>query len=125
MVTQLYCISVVWLTTTFESIGGTYGRTKRTNSLGDGFGCGFGVSAAALAGHRPVWAESPSLLKDAYKSDFLMGVALGGSSSRRLHGGRVGAIKSQFNAVTPENCMKPGSIHPAKIGGILPKPMRW
>jgi endo-1,4-beta-xylanase len=68
------------------------------------------VFVAALAGHRSVRAESPSL-KDAYKNDFLIGVALGGSLPDDYTAAELALIKSQFNAVTPENCMKPGSIH--------------
>ncbi len=56
-------------------------------------------------------ADSPSL-KDAYKNDFLIGVALGGSVPDDYTAAELAVIKSHFNAITPENCMKPGMIHP-------------
>ncbi len=56
-------------------------------------------------------AETPSL-KDVYKNDFLIGVALGGTLPTDCNPQELAVIKSQFNAVTPENCMKPESVHP-------------
>ena len=51
-------------------------------------------------------------LKDAYKDDFLIGVALGGLLPNDYSQPELAVIKSQFNAITPENCMKPEEIHP-------------
>lgn len=51
-------------------------------------------------------------LKDAYAGDFLIGTAgdiPGGYSDAELAN-----IKANYNIVTPENCMKPGPIHPAE-----------
>src|SRR5215471_15246045 len=59
---------------------------------------------------RPSWAKSPSL-KDAYKDDFLIGVALGGNLPDDYTVDELKVIKAQFNAVTPENCMKPEWSH--------------
>jgi endo-1,4-beta-xylanase len=56
-------------------------------------------------------AQTPSL-KDTYKNDFLIGVALGGMLPEDYSPAELAVIKSQFNAVTPENCMKPESVHP-------------
>jgi endo-1,4-beta-xylanase len=56
-------------------------------------------------------ADPPSL-KEAYKNDFLIGVALGGSVPDDYTAAELAVIKSHFNAITPENCMKPGMIHP-------------
>ena len=58
-------------------------------------------------------AETPSL-KDLYKNDFLIGVALGGMLPKDYSDQELSVIKSQFNAITPENCMKPESVHPAE-----------
>jgi endo-1,4-beta-xylanase len=58
-------------------------------------------------------ADTPSL-KDAYKNDFLIGVALGGTLPNDYRAHELEVIKSQFNAVTPENCMKPESVHPSE-----------
>lgn len=58
-----------------------------------------------------VLADMPSL-KNTYKNDFLIGVALGGTLPDDYSPAELAVIKSQFNAVTPENCMKPESVHP-------------
>jgi endo-1,4-beta-xylanase len=58
-----------------------------------------------------VQAQSPSL-KDAYHNDFLIGVALGGKLPQSYSPDEIQMIVQQFNAVTPENCMKPMSVHP-------------
>jgi len=50
-------------------------------------------------------------LKEAYKDDFLIGVALGGNLPDDYTVAELAVIKSQFNAVTPENCMKPEWSH--------------
>jgi endo-1,4-beta-xylanase len=60
----------------------------------------------------PAAAASTSTLKDAYHDDFLIGVALGGTLPDDYSPTELAAIKSQFNAVTPENCMKPESVQP-------------
>lgn len=56
-------------------------------------------------------AQTPSL-KEAFRKDFLIGTAI---NSRQIEGKDIVAdklIKEQFNAVTPENCMKAEEIHP-------------
>lgn len=56
-------------------------------------------------------AQTPSL-KEAFRKDFLIGTAI---NSRQIEGKDIVAdklIKEQFNAVTPENCMKAEQIHP-------------
>jgi endo-1,4-beta-xylanase len=70
------------------------------------------LTAALLCGKTStVLADGPSL-KDAYKNDFLIGVALGGTLPDDYSPQELAVIKSQFNAVTPENCMKPESVQP-------------
>ena len=51
-------------------------------------------------------------IKDAYKDHFLIGMAgdLPGNYSEQ----ELGLVKEDFNIVTPENCMKPGPIHPSE-----------
>jgi endo-1,4-beta-xylanase len=56
-------------------------------------------------------AQSPTL-KSAYKNDFLIGVALGGSVPDDYTAAELAVIEAHFNAVTPENCMKPIALHP-------------
>jgi len=55
------------------------------------------------------FAATPSL-KDAYKADFLIGSALGSPSSYTP--AELKLITTQFDAATPEVCMKPRPIHP-------------
>lgn len=50
-------------------------------------------------------------LKDVFAKDFLMGVSLNGRNVRNAAEQEL--IRQQFNSVTCENAMKPGSLHPA------------
>ncbi|MBU7578810.1 MAG: endo-1,4-beta-xylanase [Flavihumibacter sp.] len=52
-------------------------------------------------------------LKDAYRSDFLIGTALNTGQIEERNAQSNALILYQFNAVTPENCMKAEHIHPA------------
>jgi GH35 family endo-1,4-beta-xylanase len=72
------------------------------------------ASTAAVVGaamERGVAAEAPSL-KDAYKNAFLIGSALDFRRADEFDATELGIIKSQFNVLTPENSMKPASVHP-------------
>ncbi|HMS68387.1 MAG TPA: endo-1,4-beta-xylanase, partial [Saprospiraceae bacterium] len=51
-------------------------------------------------------------LKSAYKSDFLIGTALGTSHIQERDSLANQLIITQFNAITPENIMKSEEIHP-------------
>ncbi|MCU0916240.1 MAG: endo-1,4-beta-xylanase [Planctomycetes bacterium] len=60
-------------------------------------------------------APSPAAsvgLKDAYAGRFLVGCA--GDLPGRYSDAELANIKANYNIVTPENCMKPGPIHPAE-----------
>jgi endo-1,4-beta-xylanase len=48
-------------------------------------------------------------LKDAYAGEFLIGTA---NDLSHLSKEELANIKTNYNVVTPENCMKPGPIHP-------------
>ena len=67
--------------------------------------------AAVLFSAGSAEAQTSSL-KDAFKKDFLIGTAMNTwqIEGKDTAGDRV--IKQQFNAVTPENCMKAEEIHP-------------
>jgi GH35 family endo-1,4-beta-xylanase len=68
-------------------------------------------SASAPASAPAVDQSGPSI-KDVYKGHFLIGTAAdvpGGFSEQDLQ-----VIKDNFNAITPENCMKPGPTHPTE-----------
>jgi len=51
-------------------------------------------------------------LKEMFKSDFLVGTSLSAMQIRENGAGAASLIARQFNAVTPENIMKAGIIHP-------------
>ena len=51
-------------------------------------------------------------IKDAYRDCFFIGMA--GDLPGRYTGDELELVKEHFNFVTPENCMKPGPIHPGE-----------
>jgi endo-1,4-beta-xylanase len=67
------------------------------------------ITGCAKAQNQPA---GPMTLKAAYKSDFLIGVAINQSQfeDKDLRGDPI--IKSQFNSTTPENVLKWESVHP-------------
>ena len=56
-------------------------------------------------------AATPSL-KDVYKNYFLIGAALDFRRPDEFNAEELEYIKTQYNVITPENSMKPGSVHP-------------
>jgi GH35 family endo-1,4-beta-xylanase len=50
-------------------------------------------------------------LKEVYKDHVLIGMA--GDLPRNYSGAELGLVKANFSIVTPENCMKPGPVHPS------------
>jgi hypothetical protein len=62
------------------------------------------AAVAALIPTGRLQAQTASL-KDVYAKDFVIGVALGGTMPRDYSGVELSAIRSQFNSVTPANCM--------------------
>ena len=69
-----------------------------------------GAATATTAG---ISAQSgmPSL-KDACRGVFLIGTAFDFRSPTEFTAAELDFIRSQFNAITPENSMKPGPVHP-------------
>ncbi len=51
-------------------------------------------------------------LKDVFKNDFLIGAAVSYDQISGKEANAVSIIKSQFNSITPENCLKWASVHP-------------
>jgi GH35 family endo-1,4-beta-xylanase len=51
-------------------------------------------------------------MKDAYRDAFLIGTALDFRRPNEFNATELELITSQFNAMTPENSMKPGPVHP-------------
>lgn len=68
-------------------------------------------SALAVAACQFSYAQST--LKDAFKNDFLMGVAVSHSFIENNDTKCLNLISEQFNAVSPEDVLKPENIHPA------------
>ena len=67
------------------------------------------LTSCASQPHR---GHAQSTLKDAFKKDFLVGVAINEAqfSGKDARGDAI--IKSQFNCISPENALKWESIHP-------------
>ncbi|MGC3992024.1 MAG: endo-1,4-beta-xylanase [Chthoniobacteraceae bacterium] len=63
-----------------------------------------------FAGVQPLYAQAT--LKEAFKNQFLVGVAVNQSQFDGRNPVEEGIIKSQFNSITPENVMKWESINP-------------
>jgi len=63
---------------------------------------------AALHG----WAQTPTL-KETFRDDFLIGAAINARQIEEKDTAAARLIPQQYNALTPENIMKAGIIHPA------------
>lgn len=89
----------------------SFGQFRKTFTLSS-------VAAAALVltgsiGVQTTRADMPTL-KDAYKNDFVIGVALPGELPGSLKPDELALAISQFNGVTPENCLKPQPTQPSE-----------
>ena len=58
-----------------------------------------------------IYSQQPTL-KDAFAGKFHIGTALNAQQIRGKDTAAVRVIKSQFDAIVAENCMKMGPIHP-------------
>jgi GH35 family endo-1,4-beta-xylanase len=76
----------------------------------------FLVASAALAAptFRVLAQSGTPSLKDACRDMFLIGTALDFRRANEFNPTELELIKSQFNAITPENSMKPGPVHPGE-----------
>jgi GH35 family endo-1,4-beta-xylanase len=61
----------------------------------------------------PADPQSVPRLKDIYARDFLIGAAIDFRRPDEFSSKELENIKSQFNIITPENSMKPASVHPS------------
>jgi endo-1,4-beta-xylanase len=57
-------------------------------------------------------AKAPKTLKDAFKGDFYIGAAINAAQIEGKDAPADAIIASQFNAISPENVLKWGSVHP-------------
>ena len=73
-----------------------------------------GIFVAASLANCAIAGNSPSepTLKDAYKNDFLIGVAINQQQFTGEDTNGVAIIKAQFNSISPENVLKWESIQP-------------
>ena len=69
------------------------------------------LALALSAGIVSVHAQESITLKDAYKDYFKIGVALNPRNIRDQK--QIDLTLREFNSISPENCFKPGEIHPA------------
>ena len=56
--------------------------------------------------------QAQTTLKDAFKNDFLIGVALNESQFTGKNARETALVKAQFNSISPENTLKWEAIHP-------------
>jgi GH35 family endo-1,4-beta-xylanase/enterochelin esterase-like enzyme len=61
-------------------------------------------------GKAPAVDQHGPTIKEVYKKHFLIGMA--GDLPRTYSDEELGLVKEHFGIVTPENCMKPGPVHP-------------
>jgi len=65
-------------------------------------------AAAAVS----AFSQQQNSLKDVYKDSFLMGAALNEATFSERDARAAAIVKSQFNAITPENVLKWENVHP-------------
>jgi len=74
------------------------------------------ISAAlfvlAFSAFAPAADQRGPTIKDAYKNHLLIGMA--GDLPGNYSDQEMGLVKENFSIVTPENCMKPGPVHPSE-----------
>ena len=68
--------------------------------------------AAVLAVSPSARAKDQTTLKDAYKGAFLVGAALNDSQFDESDARAAALVKEQFNAISPEDCLKWQQLHP-------------
>jgi endo-1,4-beta-xylanase len=74
---------------------------------------GLVLSATILADAQTRSADAnPSVLKDVFKKDFLVGAAVTYDQISGKDTNVISLIESQFNSITPENCLKWETVHP-------------
>jgi len=70
------------------------------------------AAALSVPASKVLGQTTTPSLKDACKGMFVIGTALDFRSANEFSAAELDFIKSQFNAITPENSMKPGPVHP-------------
>lgn len=72
------------------------------------------ASAQVNTGQSNQASRPIPILKDLFAKDYLLGTAFDIRSPSEFSPAELAVIKSQFNTITPENSMKPGSLQPAE-----------
>jgi GH35 family endo-1,4-beta-xylanase len=91
----------------------TYSNLSRRSFLTSAAGAAAGVIwSPRLAAAAPWLRVLDTPLKEAYGNAFRIGAALDFRRPDEFTAGELELIKTHFNAITPENSMKPGPIHP-------------
>jgi endo-1,4-beta-xylanase len=72
--------------------------------------CGPHASGSSTPPHAS--SRAPGTLKDAFRNDFLIGTALSPRVFDALDTTDVRIVRTQFNAITPENVLKWEEVHP-------------
>jgi GH35 family endo-1,4-beta-xylanase len=127
------------------SSAGCKARADHLHFTADGYrelGKRYGETMLALLGHqvaepkpaepgkpkegRPAVDQKGPVLKDVYKDHFRIGTA--GDIPGNYSEPELDLVKGHFNVVTPENCMKPGPVHPAEDRWSFDRPdalVKW
>ncbi len=69
------------------------------------------LSLVVFTGSVAKASDAPTL-KDTFKSDFLVGVALNAGQITGQNAAEAAIVKQQFDCISPENCLKWESVHP-------------
>jgi GH35 family endo-1,4-beta-xylanase len=88
----------------------TSGTAARLVIVGSPPGVTPGVAEFTVFGE--VGAQTDRTIKDVYQKHFLIGMA--GDIPGNYSDEELALVRGHFGVVTPENCMKPGPVHPAE-----------
>lgn len=94
----------------FRECPATPGTAARLVIVGAPPGITPGVAEFTVFGE--VQNQRGLTIKDVYKNHFLIGMA--GDIPGNYSDEELGLVKGHFDAVTPENCMKPARVHPSE-----------
>ncbi len=72
----------------------------------------FLIFSALLAAETASFSQSVTVLKDAFKNDFFIGVAVNPAQFTGANAAEAGIVTQQFDSISPENVLKWESVHP-------------
>jgi GH35 family endo-1,4-beta-xylanase len=109
----------------YRELGRRYGE-KMLSLLGHKVGESKESAAPEGPGRAPPPRPAAPAIKDVYKNHFLIGTA--GDIPGNYSDAELALVTGHFNVVTPENCMKPGPIHPSEDRWSFERPdalVKW